>query len=230
MEFTATVVPPSPGFIPQNDETISEVLSKYSPAMFRAALRKLGNREDAEDAVQDALLSASRNIGQFKGQCHISTWLVAIAINAARMHLRRQLRHRTVSLTPPSEDAGPQFVYEPADIRPDPEELYRRTEMRGIVSQFATELSPPLRKTFRLRVLEGLSIQEAAEALGVPEGTVKAQFFRARARINALIRKPQGPFRADRPKVRRRTKAHRNTDLQEPCALTDQVLCEQAVG
>ena len=194
----------------QDGETLEGLLSKYSPVMYRAAFRRLGNAADAEDALQEALMSASRNITQFKGECHISTWLVAIAINAARMQLRRQLRHRTVSLEQPSEDGNSVFFYEPADDRPDPEQTYKGVEMRGIIGQLMTELSPPLRNAFRLRGLEGFSIQEAAEALDVTQGTLKAQYFRARARIRTLLQEPRRLSRAGRPRGRR---VHRSACL-----------------
>src|SRR4051794_32375999 len=84
----------------QDRQALGNALWKHHPAMYRAAFSKLSNAEDAEDAVQDALLLAYRNIAQFKGESHISTWLVAIAINSARMQLRRRLRHRIVSLSP----------------------------------------------------------------------------------------------------------------------------------
>jgi RNA polymerase sigma-70 factor (ECF subfamily) len=201
MELATAAPQPALQLTPQDGITLEGLLSKYSPAMYRAALRKLRNPADAEDALQDALLSASRNIAQFKGECHISTWLVAIAINAARMQLRRRLRQPAVSLDQTSEDGNSFFVYEPADDRPDPEENYRRTEMRGIVGQLTAELSPPLRKAFRLRGLEGFSIQEASQALGVTEGTLKAQYFRARARIHALLHRTNGLSRGGGPQV-----------------------------
>jgi RNA polymerase sigma-70 factor (ECF subfamily) len=170
-------------------QALGNVLSKYSPAMYRAAFRKLRNAEDAEDAVQEALLLAYRKIGQFKGECHISTWLVAIAINSARMQLRRRLRHRVVSLTQTSDDGRPFLVCDPKDSRPGPEEMYNIAEMRAIVGQYAGRLSPTLRKPFQLRVLGGLSIQEAAHALRISEGTLKAQLFRARSKIQVFMRK-----------------------------------------
>jgi RNA polymerase sigma-70 factor (ECF subfamily) len=175
--------------IGQDLQALEIALAKYAPAMYRAAVRRLRNSEDAEDAVQDALLSAYRKIAQFKGESHISTWLVAIAINSARMQLRRRLRHRVVSLTQTSDDGRPFLVCDPKDSRPGPEEMYNITEMRAIVGQYAGTLSPTLRKPFQLRVLGGLSIQEAAHALRITEGTLKAQLFRARSKIQVLMRK-----------------------------------------
>ena len=168
-------------------QALEIALSKYSPAMYRAAVRKLGNAEDAEDAVQDALLSAYRKIAQFKGESHISTWLVSIAINSARMQLRRRLRHRVISLTQPSDNGGTPLVYDPKDSRPSPEEMYSQAERRAIISQYAAKLSPTLRKSFQLRVLGGLSIQEAAQTLRISKGAFKAHLFRARSRIQVLM-------------------------------------------
>ena len=125
-----------------------EVLSRSLPSFYRKAYRQLGNAADAEDAVQDALLSAYKHLDQFKGQAQMSTWLTAIVINSARMQLRRRLL------------------------------------------QFLTELSPPLRKAFQLRELEGLSTHEAAHVLGVATGTVKAQLARARTKLRRLMRRP----------------------------------------
>lgn len=211
MELTTAPQEPALGIVQREGQNLDGLLSKYSPLMYRAALRKLGNTEDAEDALQDALLSASRNLGQFKGECHISTWLVAIAINSARMQLRRRLRHKVVSLDQTSDDGTTTMIYEPVDCRPNPEEIYKVVEMRGIIGRLTARLSPPLHKAFRLRVLEGLSIHEAARLLGVTEGTLKAQLFRARARINALMHQSAHPSRdgRSRGKVhRRRTTSH----------------------
>src|SRR5216684_5327910 len=66
------------------------VISSYSPVLFRVALRRLRNVEDAEDAVQDALLSAYKHIGQFEGRARLSTWLTSIVTNTARMKLRQE--------------------------------------------------------------------------------------------------------------------------------------------
>jgi RNA polymerase sigma-70 factor (ECF subfamily) len=69
---------------------MQDVLSRYPPSFYRAAYRYLGNAADAEDAVQDALLSAWRNLGQFKGQAKMSTWLTTIVMNSALTQLRRR--------------------------------------------------------------------------------------------------------------------------------------------
>src|ERR1700689_3100500 len=80
------------------EREMAETLSRYLPSFHRHAFRYLGNVADAEDAVQDALLSASKHIGQFRGEARLSTWLTAIVINSARMQLRRRPRQAHVSL------------------------------------------------------------------------------------------------------------------------------------
>jgi RNA polymerase sigma-70 factor (ECF subfamily) len=189
MGLTTVATQPALQIIQQDRQALEALLTKYSPAMYRAALRKLGNPADAEDALQDALLSASRHIAQFKGESHISSWLVAIAVNAARLQLRRRQRQPVTSLEETYDDGGFLCVCEPADSRSDPEETYGQAEMREIVSRLSTKLTPSERYAFRLRVVDGLSVQEAADVLGVAKGTVKSQWFRARARIRALIHK-----------------------------------------
>ena len=167
-----------------------DVFSRYLPLLYRTAYRYLGNAADAEDAVQDALLSAHKHLDQFRGQAQMSTWLVAIVSNCARMQLRRRPRQIHVSL---HEQFGDKQGYTVSErlvhCAPSPEEEYRKAELHQRLMQFAEELSPTLRKAFQLRDLDGLTISEAAQILGVVDGTVKAQVARARAKLTRLVRR-----------------------------------------
>ena len=169
---------------------MQEVLSRALPSFYRKAYRHLGNAADAEDAVQDAILSAYKHLDQFKGQAQMSTWLTAIVINSARMQLRRRPRQIHLSL---DERFGEEQEYslseQLAHWGPSPEDECQRSELRGRLLQFLTELSPPLRKAFQLRELDGLTTREAAHVLGVADGTVKAQLARARAKLKRLLRR-----------------------------------------
>jgi hypothetical protein len=78
------------GVFGERAQELDCVVSRYLPMFYKRALRFLGNAPDAEDAVQDALLSAYRHLGQFRGQAQLSTWLMTIVTNAARMHRRRR--------------------------------------------------------------------------------------------------------------------------------------------
>ena len=176
----------------QEKETreMQDVLSRYRSSFHRAAYRQLGNAADAEDAVQDALLSAYKHLDQFKGQAQLSTWLTAIVTNCARMQLRRRSRQTQLSLDEQSQGEREYCWSERlADRGPSPEDECWRSELRGRLMQFAAKLSPPLRKAFQLRDLDGLTTSEAARILGEPEGTVKAQLARARAKLRRLMRR-----------------------------------------
>jgi RNA polymerase sigma-70 factor, ECF subfamily len=178
---------------------MKEVLAHRLPYFYRCALRLLGNTADAEDAVQEALLAAHRHIGQFRGQAQMTTWLTTIVRNCALMQLRRRRRQTFLSLDEPLEEMETHCVWEVlADGRPSPEDECRNSELSARLRRCTALLSPPLRRTFELRVMKGLSIHETARLLGVPRGTVKAQLARARKSIARYIKPGLAP-RPHRP-------------------------------
>ena len=175
---------------------LQDVLSLRLPSFYRCAFRLLGNAADAEDAVQEALLAAYKHINQFRGQSQISTWLTAIVRNCALMQLRKRLRHVHFSLDEPFGEKQPRSLWEAlADQRPSPEEEFRKSELTAHLRQCTKLLSPTLRRTFQLRVVDGLSTFETAQILGLPHGTVKAQLSRARAKIARHMRPVLAPSR-----------------------------------
>ena len=168
---------------------LDDVVSRNLSALYKSAFRYLGNAPDAEDAVQDALLSAYQHLDQFKGQSQMSTWLTAIVTNSARMQLRRRPRQIHLSLDEQLGDEQTYSVSERLSERgPTPEEECRTSELHRRLTHFVAELSPPLRNAFQLRALAGLTTGEAAQILGVADGTVKAQLARARAKLKRLMR------------------------------------------
>jgi len=171
-------------------EELRSILSTSLPLFHRSAYRLLGNSADAEDAVQDALLAAYTHLHQFKGQSQMSTWLTAIVHNSARMQLRSRRRHIHISLDEPiAEDPDYSLLSELADGAPSPEQECRDSELNSRLRGLTAQLSPTLLRTFHLRDIEGLSIRETAEILGVPIGTVKAQLARARKKLKQLMRR-----------------------------------------
>lgn len=188
---------PGQGILGGHDERLDALFSKYSPALYRMALRKLGNVEDAQDAVQDALLSAFKNMHQFRGDAQFSTWLGSIVLNSARMQLRRRTNHILVSLDEQSKEGVPIWPERLEDSAPDAEKTLRETQTRENLERVVENLPVRLRVAFRLRVFEGLTTSEAATALGVPEGTLKAQLFRARRQVTAHMRALEFPKRCE---------------------------------
>ena len=169
---------------------MQDVLTQSMPLFYRRAYRYLGNAADAEDAVQDALLSACRHLDQFKGQAKMSTWLTTIVINSALTQLRRRPRQIHTSLDEQlGEEPGYSVSERLADRRPSPEDECMKSELHGRLMQFVAELPPSLRKAFQLRDLDGMTTSEAAQVLGVAEGTVKAQLSRARETLTRKMRR-----------------------------------------
>src|SRR5580704_18687683 len=175
------------GVFCERTQELDSVVSRYLPMFYKRAFRFLGNATDAEDAVQDALLSAYKHLGQFRGQAQLSTWLITIVTNAARMQLRRR-RGSYLSLDEEHGEDGLTFSERLPDSKPSPEEVCSTAEARNRLVEGVKRLSPKLRQAFQLRDIDGLTTKEAALVLGVPQGTVKAQLARARAKLAGIIR------------------------------------------
>ena len=170
-------------------QPLTEVIVRDFARFHRIALRLLGNIADAEDAVQDAFLSAFTHLDQSRGQAKMSTWLTSIVINAARMKLRRRSPQAQISLDETHGEHNLLLAEMLPDHQPNPEEVCCRRELAERLADATTHLSPTLRKIFQLRDLDGLSISETAHLLGVPGGTVKAQLARGRVRLKEIVRK-----------------------------------------
>jgi RNA polymerase sigma-70 factor (ECF subfamily) len=173
----------------RNTAQLQEVVSRHLPMLYRRAHRYVCDPQDAEDAVQDALLSAYKHLDQFKGTAQMSTWVTTIVTNCALSQLRKRARHPHVSLDEPVAEDQDYFVSDKlADDRPSPESECIQSELRVNLRQSVLELSPSLRKVIRLCALDGLTTREAAEVLGLAQGTVKAQVSRARTELKRIAR------------------------------------------
>src|SRR6201981_3832083 len=163
-----------------DSQAVEALFRRYHRPLFQTALRVLGNAEDAEDALQDGLISAYRNLKRFEGRSQFSTWLTRIVINAALMKRRSAKARPAVSLDETHHEDELPAAERFADDSPDPEQLYAGTEIREIINKKLEELSPLLRTAFVLREVHGYSTGEAAKQLGVTENTLKAVLWRAR--------------------------------------------------
>lgn len=149
--------------IPDRDhvEEFTNVITRCLPAFYRIVLRRLGNISDAEDAVQDALVSAYRHLDQFKGESKFSTWLISIVINSANSKLRRHPRRMHISVDGEDQTSNYHSLsFSLSDHRPNPEEVYRRLEIANRVLRLSKSLSPKSRRTFELHYVHGLSTEE----------------------------------------------------------------------
>ena len=161
-----------------------DIVSQYLPVLYKRAYRYVGDPHDAEDAVQDALLSAYKHLSQFKGGAKMTTWLTAIVTNSALTQLRRKPREHHVSLDEPLNEERDYCLSDILrDAKPSPESECIGSQLHGYLVQLVTELSPSLRKVIQLRHFEGLTTGETARLLGLSEGTVKAQVSRGRSKL-----------------------------------------------
>src|SRR5437773_11473279 len=166
-----------------DSQAVETLFRRYQRPLFQTALRVLGNAEDAEDALQDGMLSAYRNWKRSEGRAQSSTWLTRIVINAALMRRRSAKSRPAVSLDePPREDELP-ATERFADDGLTPEQVFANTEIREMLSENLDQLSPLLRTAFVLRQVQGYSTGEAAKKLGVTENTLKARLWRARPQL-----------------------------------------------
>jgi len=172
-----------------------ELCERHAKKVFRVAHRITRNREDAEDAVQDCLLSAFVHLQGFDGRSQFATWLTRIAINAALMKLRKNRGIREVPMDEPNPSPELRVHSEIQDEGLDPEEAYRLRERKQIVNEAISGLRPRVRKVVELHQLQELSIRETAQILGISTTAVKSRMFHARV---ALHRMPALQIRSNR--------------------------------
>ena len=160
-----------------------KLVRKYDRKLLRIAQSVTHNREEAEDAVQEAFFKAYQKLDQFQECAKFSTWLIRIVLNEALTKLRRQRTAREESLDRDFQSDTDVPPMEVADWSPNPQELYSAVEFRKILIKCLRRLQPTLRIVFVLRDIEELSINETCEALGLSAVAVKARLFRARLRL-----------------------------------------------
>jgi len=173
-------------------ETREEVLTKEALEEMFVASRKrflaiacsiLRNREDAEDAVQEAFVSAHRHLRSFEGRSALRTWLTRIVMNAALMmqRKRRPSAVRSLSESGVSHDDG--WTENIPDSQPDPEMVHAERETFQFIDGVLGKMKPKVRQAFTMTYYDELSGPEACAVLGVSAGTFKARLFRARRQV-----------------------------------------------
>jgi RNA polymerase sigma-70 factor, ECF subfamily len=169
-----------------DSEALATLFARDRRRLFRAAFLLLRNKEDAEDAVQDGLLSAYQNLKSFQGRAQFSTWLTRIVLNAALMNRRR--RQSRLRLCVQSRDVCEErLLSQVTDTRPDPERACASAEARKLVQCRVNKLSPLLRSAFYLRDVGQLSASEASKAARVRISAIKSRTIRARHRLANLL-------------------------------------------
>ncbi len=173
-----------------------ELVARHERQIYSLAYRILQNPHDAEDVTQQSFLSAVENLAKFREESSFATWLYRIATFAALKVIRKRKGLDTVSLeeaTEPREDYDsiphPEYI---ADWKQSPEQLVERNETQRLLDEALAKLDEKHRLVFVLRDVEGLSITETAEALGLSESNVKMRLLRARLQLREELTRTLG--------------------------------------
>ena len=165
----------------------ARLVDRHSVSVFNLTLRIVGNREDAEEAAQDAFVRAYRNLGRFRGDARFSTWLYRIAVNVSLSSARRSRRDLSTTSLSGSEDEEEGLPLQLPDPSANPAERFEQGEFREQVRNMVAALPPIYSAVISMYHIQSLTYDEIAESLELPIGTVKARLFRARAALRKLI-------------------------------------------
>lgn len=170
-------------------EAFERVVREQGPRLLAVARRFLNHEQDAQDAVQDAFLSAFRNLDQFQGGSRLGTWLHRIVVNASLMKLRSRSRRPERSI----DDLLPRFQDDGhlsgvgSDWAVTVDSALGDRDTRDLVRRRIEELPDSFRTVLLLRDIEGQSTEETAELLGISPGAVKTRLHRARQALRSLL-------------------------------------------
>jgi len=173
-------------------QAFAVLVRRHRDRLWAVALRTIGDREEAADAVQDALLSAHRNAAKFRGDSAVTTWLHRIVVNACLDRIRRRQAHPTVPLPDGNRD-------EDRPSAPEPAAPVEDHDTALVVRAALAALPIEQRAAIVLVDVQGYPVAEAAEILGVAEGTIKSRCARGRARMALALGHLRGGGDTDHP-------------------------------
>jgi RNA polymerase sigma-70 factor, ECF subfamily len=165
----------------------AKLVDAFSGQIYRLALNMLGNPQDAEDVLQNTFMKALQAINGFEGRASLSTWLYRIAVNESLMVLRRQKPVIQVAMEYEEDDPELHTPTQFTDWCCLPEEELLSTESKEFLDQAVQRLPDKLRVVFLLRDIEGLSIRETGQTLGLSETAVKTRLLRARLNLREQL-------------------------------------------
>jgi RNA polymerase sigma-70 factor (ECF subfamily) len=177
-------------------EAFEALANRYEQRVYSLALRMLRQQEDAEDVTQQTFMSALEHLNGFRGDASFATWLLRIATHAALNIIRKHKGLDTVSLEEATEEADsygtiphPEYI---TDWRQSPEQLVEKNETQRLLDDALAQLDEKHRLVFLLRDVEGLSVKETAEALGLSEANTKVRLLRARLQLREQLTRTLG--------------------------------------
>jgi RNA polymerase sigma-70 factor (ECF subfamily) len=179
--------------VPARDLSAWEaVMRRHNCRLFRVARSMLRDDAEAEDAVQEAYLSAFRTLADYRAEATMTTWLTRIVVNECMSRLRRRARRDSIvqivqfqDEPAQEEQAMPEDAPVVADEAPD--HALGRAQLRSLLERKIDELPQQFRSVFVMRALEEMSVEEIAQLLRIPHATVRSRFFRARAQLREAL-------------------------------------------
>jgi RNA polymerase sigma-70 factor, ECF subfamily len=179
---------------------VAELADTYRAKIYQLALRHLRNREDAEEVAQDVLFKVYRNVGAFRGDAALSSWIYRITFNAAMSRLRSASYQRAQETDPrPADGERPATPTEPADWSQMGDERVLRAEMRRQTLRAILALPAIYRAPVVLRDLHGMSTEEASAMLQVKDQTLKSRLHRGRLILRKRLAAFAGGLTMHRP-------------------------------
>ena len=163
-------------------EAFSQLIGPLEQLVWRICWHYTGNRETAEDCGQEAMLRIWRNLGSYRGDCALESWVYRIAANCCMDWLRKKKRYRSVSVEPMREQG-----FDPPDSSPGTEEQVIAADEHQRLREAIRLLPEDQREALIMTQLEKIPYEEAARTLGVSEGTVKSRVNRAKARLKEML-------------------------------------------
>jgi RNA polymerase sigma-70 factor, ECF subfamily len=168
-------------------ELFYDLIRPYERRVYATTFAILRNSADAEDAAQEAVLKAFKNIRQFREEARFSTWLIQIAVNEARMRRRKEHAELMEPIADRKDEEGNYTPRDFADWREIPSETLERKEIRDKLTEALASLGEKYREVFLLRDVQHLSIEETAKSLGISTASVKTRLLRARLMLRDLL-------------------------------------------
>ena len=175
-------------FLTGEERAFQELVDRYQTRLLNFVYRTIGDREKAEDLVQEVFIRVYRHLHRFDRTKKFSTWIYTIASNLAKNELRNRSRNPLVlfqTIRKNWQDDDRPLQFEDTTARPD--DLYRKRHLRALVEESVAQLPEHHRQVFVLRELEGKSYEEIAEITSCNLGTVKSRLNRARTSFAAII-------------------------------------------
>lgn len=159
------------------------LMRRHNRRLYRLARAALHDDAEAEDALQEAYLTAYRAMAQFRGESSLSTWLSRTVLNECLGRLRKSARRQYLVPMVAEDEQHPA----PCDERAAPDHMLLRAQVRAIVERKLDALPEDFRIVFVLRAVEEMSVEETADVLGIPEATVRSRHFRARSLLRESL-------------------------------------------